>query len=117
MSYEFRGSEWWLSEIDGGFGENGGIVIDCKHPEYEACFKVAEVWGIDDDTEHDERSRANAQLIAAAPELFEALEEMIGLCASMENPNNYGGAGAYTKARAALEKATGQTQGDDDDGS
>ena len=69
MSYKFKGTpgNWWLSEIDGGFGGNGGISIDSKHPEYEANFEVAEVWGIDDYTVHDDRSQANAQLIAAAP--------------------------------------------------
>ena len=104
MSYEFRGTpgEWWLSEIDGGFGENGGIAIDGKHPEYEAPFEVAEVWGIDDDTEHDERSRANAQLIAAAPEMFKAL--VYGL-----DNLEYGSDIEDFKevAEAALAKATG----------
>ena len=106
MSYEFRGTPggWWLSEIDGGFGENGGIAIDGKHPEYEAPFEVAEVWGIEDDTEHDERSRANAQLIAAAPELFEALNELLGHVSSVQVGS------VYDEARAALAKATGQDQ-------
>ena len=55
----------------------------------------------------------NKDLEEINSELLEALEEMIGLCASMESPNNYGEAGAYTKARAALAKATGQEHTDD----
>ena len=45
---------------------------------------------------------ANARLIAAAPELLEALEALLGNCLDSE-----GLAAAHAKARAALAKAGG----------
>lgn len=45
---------------------------------------------------------ANARLIAAAPELLEALELVLGNCLDSE-----GLAAAHAKARAAIAKATG----------
>lgn len=56
-----------------GRGENGGIAIDATDPVDGMDFEVCEVWGLHDDRVHCPISRANARLIAAAPELLEAL--------------------------------------------
>jgi hypothetical protein len=47
---------------------------------------------------------ANARLIAAAPDLLEALESVLGNCLDSE-----GLAAAHAKARAAIAKATGES--------
>jgi hypothetical protein len=53
----------------------------------------------------DEPECADAQLIVAAPELLEALEEML------LQHGVRGGDGASAKARAAIAKATSNNQG------
>ena len=53
---------------------------------------------------HDEENEANARLIAAAPDLLEALKEMLD---SHEDVCTGYGEGAADKARAAIAKATG----------
>jgi hypothetical protein len=45
--------------------------------------------------------RANAQLIAAAPELLEALEELLKFCQSHKMDNHY-----TEQAQSAIQKAT-----------
>lgn len=53
-----------------------------------------------------ERAEANARLIAAAPELLEALQK---LCAIQESGDVACWAGEWDQARAAIAKATGAT--------
>lgn len=48
-----------------------------------------------------EKSEANARLIAAAPELLEALQEVVAFTGAHGGP--------YVRARAAIAKATGET--------
>jgi hypothetical protein len=59
----------------GKHGAAGGIGIDAKDPADGENFEVCEVWGIDLNTKHDERSQANTKLIAAAPDLLADLVE------------------------------------------
>ena len=53
---------------------------------------------------HDDENEANARLIAAAPDLLEALKEMLD---NHEDACTGYGEGAAEKARAAIAKATG----------
>ena len=69
--------------------------------DYDGCWEVltgdpkkpiVQIWG---DSDEDE---ANARLIAAAPDLLEALRDMV----------DHGDATAFAKARAAIAKAEAQ---------
>ena len=58
-------------------------------------------WALFDDGIRSENPEADAKLIAAAPELLEAIEELLDLYMSMNNPT-----GPVTiKAMQAIEKA------------
>jgi hypothetical protein len=86
-----------FSEIRGG---NGELV-----------FGLAA--GVPGEKQPDEICEANARLIAAAPEMFEALQNIL-LCPAIldelngDNETN----NAVAKARAALSKALGEGQED-----
>lgn len=63
---------------------------------------VAAVYGDDPDCKHDARMKANARLIAAAPELLDVLKAMlddVGRASSLPSA---------VKARAVIAKATGE---------
>lgn len=68
---------------------------------------VAQCW---DDGHTEEECEANARLIAAAPELLEALEDLLGW---RDDSNNLHKPievrAAYMRARAAIAKARGVT--------
>ena len=73
-------------------------------------FKVANVLSPNYDGVHHreaDETRANARLIAAAPELLEALQ---GLLIRVADDEEYGPEHAITIARAAINKATGETK-------
>ncbi|OZI38998.1 hypothetical protein CEG14_05535 [Bordetella genomosp. 1] len=97
----------WARDIGSGFGcdvraENGR--------------KVAATWGINSGDPHRPAYRAecdaNARLIAAAPELLEALQELADDIADrfdMDSPStNPGIKHCIKQARAAILKATGE---------
>lgn len=64
---------------------------------------VAEVWGPDEDKESD----ANARLIAAAPELLEALRDIRANCSCCETQPNEPCANCL-RCEAAIAKAEGK---------
>ena len=59
-----------------------------------------------------ETEYANARLIAAAPELLEALQSFVSLCPSPEGLGGHAPIGAFfviaEKARTAISRATGE---------
>jgi hypothetical protein len=89
------------------------LLVVAKCPRDKQEFIVAEVYGIDAAGDHDERSQANARLIAAAPELLGALRALLsvaparapaaGLLVGAEEKHS----AAIKAARAAIAKATG----------
>lgn len=58
----------WIADADAAH------AIDADDPVDGRLFEVAAVWGIDRSDREDDRSLANARLIAAAPELLEAAQ-------------------------------------------
>ena len=76
--------------VDGADG-NGGVV------------EICEVWGTEDDKVENLQPRANTRLIAAAPELLDALTALVlNIDAGGASVN------AMKDARAAIAKATGE---------
>jgi hypothetical protein len=83
-------------------------VIDGHYPSFKEIsgpsFKISVVMWATDLTEDDYRKRdADLHLIAAAPDLLEALQRMLD---SHEDACTGYGEGAAEKARAAIAKAT-----------
>jgi hypothetical protein len=79
-----------------------------QHPIMVANGWIEGAWVGDDG---NEESRANARLIAAAPELLEALLEMLPRFVALRELARIDEQSALTiKARAAIEKATGSAQ-------
>ena len=76
-------------------------------------FKVANVLSPDYDGVHHreaDETRANARLIAAAPELLEALQLAEKAMVEGRNVTYPEWYGVINKARAAITKATGETK-------
>lgn len=85
------GQTVWRVEVDSTAWTNDGYII-------------AELWGPD--------AASNARLIAAAPDLLEALvllEREMVLSGNAQS-RDYGWLPAITKTRAAIAKVTGETQ-------
>lgn len=63
------------------------------------------------DTRSSANQKANARLIAAAPDLLAALKTMSAMWHAYVGPDNYDGhaAKAFSDAVAAIQKATGNT--------
>lgn len=85
----------------GNPGEKGGIGVDATDHADGLNFEVCEVWGVDVDSQHDERSQANAKLIVAAPDLLDALQSLVRHAEALGRHCEL-----YDKARAAIAKAT-----------
>lgn len=82
-------------------GNNGYTIADMIEPSI--CEMVS--------VHSPEETKANARLIAAAPELLEALERLLGAIATAEHLNEIP-PGTFPEtssvARAAIAKAKGQ---------
>lgn len=91
---------------------NRTLVARLVGGEYEyICSVDPEEFSVSDMT--DEENRANATLIAAAPELYEALEDLLGYFRSgnavdVERATIKANAPEVLAARAALKKARGE---------
>lgn len=102
---------WVVSDSQDEVSVCMGTAIDSP---YE--YTCGHVWQTPDVywSEADKEDIANAQLIAAAPDLYEALEDMLsGWKYIRESHGDLYGVGwdrAQNKARAALAKARGECQ-------
>lgn len=93
-------------------GNRFAIISECYDPDdvdhEEPMYPtIAEVWPAEGDTD-----RADAYLIAAAPDLYEALESLVNECRMEKVEGHYDAqgydfAGCLAMARAALAKANG----------
>jgi hypothetical protein len=80
-----------------------GSTVKGPHPkDPQNRLRIVAQTVFDKGTWIDE-TRANARLIAAAPDLLEALQYMANVCPSIDST----GDDAHTKARATIAKATG----------
>ena len=70
-------------------------IVDC--PLNQTCRDTETVW-------------ANARLIAASPDLLDALQRFVTACdAYLPEPTHQAFCGLFASARAAIAKATGET--------
>ena len=95
----------WEVGMRGGF--NANLICDRSGENEHTDNAICSVFGMyqhqDVDEQKDSKGLANARLIAAAPELLEALKD--ALCALECCGKDYP---AATKAQAAIAKATGE---------
>ena len=61
-----------------------------------------------DEWRDEANQEANACLIAAAPDLLEALEELLAMCQRQENFSDDGDGRMFERASAAIAKARGE---------
>jgi len=103
----------WRVESINYDGDGGTLVRRNENNGRARC--IANVWGIKNAKTPDAESRANSHLIAAAPELLEALEALLER--EGEHPDFEDDAdgcdlvvtvGDIRKARAAITKARGE---------
>jgi hypothetical protein len=97
---------WEVAYLD----KNGQAVVKAEHIEIATCWHHC-VGSI------EKQMQANARLIAAAPELLEALQEAYGAPTDLTNAKCHVGittverchrCSRELKARAAIAKATGE---------
>lgn len=103
MSEKHTPGPWTFSRWD-QFGDTRFYVAQAQGAPYTPNY--SDVATLIAETVSGERVRiqeANARLIAAAPELLEALKYMLEVCPAINNQ----GEEAHCKARAAIAKATG----------
>lgn len=88
--------------------EKRGDLIDIRHENNEPGAMSLNLAQVVARQSWLKEAEANARLIAAAPELLEALREVIGsLGVMVVDPDN---CPEIIKARAAINKATGETK-------
>jgi hypothetical protein len=100
------------------FEKDGGMICVVRHPQDSPCIDV----GDDGYAEAAEACEANANLIAAAPEMYEALQLLLGLIeaghlvrdTSGDSESNWATRqlpliGALSKSAAAIAKAEGKS--------
>jgi hypothetical protein len=96
MSAKHTPGPWEASITANSIGQRH-IYDENNHPIAQTVHK---------DVEHPERISANALLIAAAPELLDALQNLLGFGINGTIESQM----AQDDARAAIAKATGETK-------
>lgn len=104
MQSSFTPGPWVVRTIDQSLA-----TVETQDGEYIIC-NAAQLRGDDWKTEHAER-KANARLIAAAPDLLAALQRIVAvLDKQVASPHLAERASPLTQAKAAIAKATGEPQ-------
>ena len=88
-------------------------VLDTQTPcikeVYGPSFRISCVMWANDLSEADFAKRnADLALIAAAPELLEALEELLAMCERQTDFNDDGDGNTLSRSKAAIAKARGE---------
>jgi len=106
-----QGSYFWLCTIEHKHGQGDcdykDAYVDNKHHVSVTKDDGNHSILISSDESGDVLSEADAKLISAAPDLLEALRDMVHAARKQDWQNNY--PGELVRARAAIEKATGET--------
>ena len=88
---------WWLCK-DGSYDSNNDYVQVAGRPEHVAQIRIASV------------SEADLCLIAAAPDLLEALRTIVKSLSDQDDEGMIEHAEPMIRARAAIQKATKEQQ-------
>lgn len=103
MKNKFTPGPWKVSDREMKKNEHGALGIDIDFKKY--TLSNATVWCLDD--EPSEEEKANARLIAAAPELLDVCQTFPGFNAISHAPELL--AEWTVKLVNAIAKATGET--------
>lgn len=99
---EFKGTkgEWIVDHEESGYNEHHQLCtpISRKDKSYPYIIGICDVYG------DDEEAKANAKLIAIAPDLLEALQSMVFIF-NRDLPDGSIGQMACDKSIKAIEKA------------
>lgn len=105
MSIETKWTQGEWGATDDGCGRWNVRVYECHEPHAVRIASVPHTHGAND---NNEQSKANAHLIAAAPELYEALDELhrecIATCLFKGDPIDETNP-LFVRVQAALAKA------------
>ncbi len=93
--------------ILGPWAKTPSSIFPNEHEIIRGGIVIAQVAGCSDDGSSYDECEANANLIAAAPDLLAALEEWVTAFGPVEVPNTQG-ADLLAKSRAAIAKAKGE---------
>lgn len=104
MKTKFTKGPWELGEAT----SKHPYCIDAHCNNDGLRFELCEVLGVDDEFEACEQSKANAHLIAAAPEMYEMLDSLIGKIYEVEINEGYYFNGESEKIEKLLAKARGE---------
>lgn len=101
METKFTPGPWKVEPVN--YDGDGGTLVRFNG----VC--IANVWGVLEYRQVDEESSANAHLIAAAPELYEAMEDLLTVLADRKYKGFEARLESHSRiARAALAKARGE---------
>lgn len=104
---------WVLATVPTSVGtchKIGPFPNGSRAPTFACVYADGHRLGIDDDNQAPAELAANARVIAAAPDLLEALQRLHEACVKDGWPAYGAHPHAMEVARAAIAKATGGTQ-------
>lgn len=98
---------WRFAGLNGGMETIEGKVFGVENIPIAAAFYETRDMRVPQTQEYGDQVRANARLIAAAPELLEACKVLADLCTDAKCVQSVKWTSARDQARAAIQKAEG----------